>query len=409
MRLRTLALGAILGVGTTSIAAAQTGAPTMPTLAQRRLVDIDAQVGAYYDTNITRGSKQTAINRGLKQQDYTVTPALNLNIAQPIGSQMVFAQGSVGYDFHARNSRLDRERFDIKGGLAGQIGPCRPILYETWQVRQSDLAETDATTSKNRQEALGPSVGLTCGRDRGFSGVALASRVDTKNSATRMVVQDSTTKSLMAGLTYAAPSFVTASLIFNYGATEFPNRINPGRPVGDSYFVQAYGLRLERKFGSRIQTSAMASRMHLKREFAPVGTPLTLNTNAYQADIAYRANTRATVTISAAREIKPSNRVGKLYDISESLDGRVVYRLNSRYDVTLGHTYEQLNSNADTGAVNRAVITNSRTNTTFGTLSIRRIGPANLEFDVRRERRDTNLPLFDYKSIRVGLITRVSF
>lgn len=410
MKLRTLALGAMLGAGTAGAAAAQSGANggALPTVDQRRTIEIDAQVGAFYDTNITRGSKAAAISRGLKQQDYTVTPALNVNIAQPIGRQVIFLKGAAGYDFHARNSRLDRERFDLTGGGAGTIGPCRPMAYETFQVRQSDLADADLTTTTNRQSVIGPTVALTCGRDRGFSGLVMASRLDTKNSASRMTVQDSTTETLTSAVTYSAPSLVTASVIFNYGNTEFPNRILPGRPVGDGYFVQSYGLRLERKFGARIQTGVMASRTHLKREFAPAGTPTTLNTNTYEADIAYRANTRATLTLTAQRDIKPSNRVGKLYDISQGGEARIAYRLNSRYSVTLGHIYEQMNSNGDS-ATTRLVVTNARTNTTYATVDVQRFGPASLQFDVRREQRDTNLPLFDYKSIRVGLITRVSF
>lgn len=408
MKLRTLALGAMLSAGTAGAASAQIGAPQMPELQQRRMVDVDAQVGVFYDTNITRGSKANAITRGLKQQDYTFTPLVNINVAQPIGRQLLFVRGSAGYDFHVRNKRLDRERFDLIGGAAATVGPCRPTFYESVQIRQSDLADADLSTSTNKQQAIGPSVALTCGRDRGFSGLVMASRIDTKNSASKMVVQDSTTENLTAGLTYSSPSLVTASLIFSYGNTEFPNRINPGRPVGDGYFVQAYGLRLERKFGARIQTGAMLSRTHLKREFAPPGTPLTFNANTYEADIAYRANTRATVTVTATREIKPSNRVGKLYDVAEILDGRVSYRLNSRLGLTVGHTYEDMNSNTDTAST-RLAVTNATTNTTFAQVDVNRFGPAKLQFDIRRERRDTNLPLFDYKSVRVGLITRISF
>ena len=407
MRLRTLALGALFCAGAAASAQAQQGAGP-PNVKPKRQYTIDALLDVIFDTNLPRSNKATAAARGLVQNDYLISPKINADISQPFGQQVLFVQGSAGYDFHARNTRLDSQRYDLTAGAAGIIGPCRPIAYGTFQGGQSNLADADLTTSKNRQSVTGVAVSTQCGRDVGPGGLVMVQRLDTKNSASQLVIQDSTSETLQVLLTYGAPSLINLSLMFNYGNNEFPNRINPGRPVGDGFFTQTYGVRLDRKFGNRIDVGATASRTHLKREFVPAGIPATLNANTYSADLQYRVNERAAFSLSASREIKPSNRVGKLYDVAEGLQGQLTYRLNSRFSLTLGHSYEDSISNLDTAST-RAVVTDAITNTTFASIAFRRPGLGSLELDLRREARDTNLPLFDYRAFRVGLITRVGF
>jgi hypothetical protein len=407
MRARTLAIGAILSAGVANGASAQ--APgAMPAVSNKRVYHFGAQVGVTYDTNSTRGSTANAMLRGLEKADTTVTPSVTADISQPFGRQVLFLRGAAGYDFHLRNKQLDNQAHDISGGAIGLVGPCQPALQGTYQARQSDLGDADLRTTKNRQEVTGVNLGISCGLGRGPGGSVSVGRLETKNSAADLVEQDSTTENLAVALTYAVPTLVNASLVFNYGNSEFPNRIIPGRPIGDGFFQQVYGIRLDRQFGSRIQTGVTFSRTHLKREFAPPGEPLAINANTYQADMAYRLNDRINFTLAGGRSVRPSNRVGKLYDISESLQGQASYRLNSRFNVSVGHVYEDIVSNTDSASA-RLVVTNAITNTTYATFSISRIGPGTLQFDVRRQRRDTNLPLFDYKATRVGLIAKISY
>ena len=74
----------------------------------------------------------------------------------------------------------------------------------------------------------------------------------------------------------------------------------------------------------------------------------------------------------------------------------------------VGHTYQDVQSNVDTAQVLR-VVTSSITNTTYGQFELRRVGNGSVTFDVRHERRDTNLPTFNYTSTRVGLTAAYSF
>lgn len=407
MRVKSLALGAMICVSAGSAANGQQAAQ-LPAVGGERQMQIEARVNAFYDNNVSRTSKGAAAGRGVNPEDWVVTPAVTANIVQPFGRQRLFLDGSAGYDFHRENPQLDRGRYQITAGAAASLGMCRPLVFGTYQAFQSDLADLDLGTVGNLQEAVGVAAALDCGRPVGLSGSAVARRTDTKNSAATMVLQDNTAETLVLGLRYGNPNLANVSLVWVYANNEFPNRINPGRPVGDGFWTQTIGLQVERKLGARINVAGGAARTYLKREFAPPGERLDLTTNTYDASLSYRAGTRILAELLAARQVKPSNRPGKLFDVAESLEGRVRYRLNPRVNATVGHIYADVASNVDTIGI-RQVLTNSRTNTTYGTIEYRGFRRATVQLQVRYEDRDTNLPVFNYSATRVGVTTTVGF
>ncbi len=408
MRASPLVLGAILCFGLTGAAVAQ-GQPQMPQVEPKRDWTVSARVTGAYDTNIGRVGKGFVSPRGLTATDWLVTPGVNGRVVQPIGQQYVFAEGSAGYDFHANNPQLDRERFDVTAGAGAALGPCRPVAYANYASAQSDLADLDFGSTSNRLRSIGTAVGMQCGRAVGPSAMVIAQRTDAKNSSRRLTVQDSTQETLSTTLLYGAPNLADLALSWTYANAEFPNRLNPGRPVGDGFWTQSLGARIQRDFGSRMTVGLGGGRVLVKREFAPVGLPLKLNSTNYQADIVYRFGRRIQIDVNAAREVRPSGRPGKLLDIAESAGARVRYRLNPRISVAFGHDYQQVKSNADTLGFANDVVTNSYTNGTYGTVEFRTPGRLGFTLDVRHEDRDTNLPIFNYISTRVGLTTTVSF
>lgn len=407
MRLRTLALGMTLNFGAGCVAFAQQ-APEIPNIQAERELNFEARLSGAYDTNVARGSKLAAARRNLKLDDMTLTPSAGISLVQPIGQQTLFLDGNVGYDFHARNKRLDRERYDVTGGATTVVGPCRPVAYATFKALQSDLSDLDFAVTSNVQRATGVAAGAQCGGSVGLGGSLIGQRIDTKNSSSKLTLQDHTAETLFGSLSYSAPTLVNATVFYSYANNEFPNRINPGRPVGDGFWTQTYGVRLERKFGSRVAAGVSGSRTRLKREFAFSGQPLTIDTTTYDGQLSYNLGTRLLLVLGAGREVRPSDRPGKLYDISETLEGSALYKLGSRLNVKVGHVYTDVVSNVDT-AQSRSVITNSITNGTYGSIEFRRVGNGALILDVRRERRNTNVPDFNYKSTRVGLTTVISF
>jgi hypothetical protein len=405
MRLRLLAAGTAV----TAVTAGSALAQQMPVITPKRTFDLGARVEALYDSNIARGSAALAALRGIEREDELLRPAVTANIVQPFGSQLLFVTGSAGYDFHRRNSELDRGRVDAVGGVAGTFGPCQPMLATSYKAAQSEFSDEDDITTRNLQKATAILGGVTCGRAIGPGIMVNAEREDVKNSATLRETSDHTDERFTTQLGYKNPTLGEAALLYSYANVEFPNRIIPGRPVGDGFWTAAYGVTYKRRFGSRIMLDGTAARTRVKREFAPAGAPLKFNSTTYGANIDYRLGSRLELQGHALREVKPSNRPGKVFDLATSGEVLAKYKLGTRYMVTLGHRIEDIDSNRDTSFVGRPTVTNSRTNSSYAGVQYRRSDKLSLSLDVRREERKTNLPDFNYTSMRVGLSASAGF
>ncbi|WP_337188888.1 hypothetical protein [Phenylobacterium sp.] len=405
MRLRPFVLGPLIYAGCAGVAAAQ---PAMPTVAGDRQFNVSTSVSAIYDSNFARSSSALAAQRGISRREYTLRPQVSVDIIQPLGGQALFLRGGAGYDLHRENSQLDRPRADLQGGYLTSLGFCQLAAFGAYRVSQSDLALIDSPAIKNTQQSTSIAAGATCGRPRGFGGSAIVQRSENMNSAAIQKEADSTTENLLLSLGYTNPTLGRLAGTFNYSNNEFPNRILPGRPVGDGFFTTAYGLSAERQFGSRITVRAAAGRTTVKREFAPPGSEAKFTSTTYSAAATYRAGSRLTFDVLGDRAVTPSPRAGKLYDIVTSGEVRGSYSLGSRYVVGFGHRIQDIDSNVDT-TLNVPVLTNSRTNATFASLRYRQSRRASLLLDVRYEDRNANLPEFNYTSTRVGLTAEVGF
>lgn len=404
MRLRPLSLGAFFCVCAGSAAAAQ----EMPDVGTERQIHGSLNVSAIYESNFARSSKALAAQRGIELEEYTLRPQANVNIVQPFGRQVVFLAGSTGYDFHRENPRLDRSRYDVQGGYVTSLGMCQLAAVESFRAAQSDLADIDSVTTKNEVRAIGTTVTAACGRPTGIGVSTSVSRVDTKNSAVVQRPADSTLETLAVQFGYSNATLGRLGLVYSYSSSEFPNRIIPGRPVGDGFWTESYGLSIERDLGSRLTLSAQAGRTRLKREFAPPGLPLEFTTTTYSGDASYQFGSRLLLRMHGERTVRPAARAGKLYDIATSGEVSGQYTLGSRYTVSLGYGVADIDSNVDTFSL-QPVITSSRTHSGFGSIRYRQSEFASLALNVRYDERNTNLPDFNYNSTRVAISAEIGF
>src|SRR3569623_642403 len=99
--------------------------------------------------------------------------------------------------------------------------------------------------------------GLQCGRPIGPGLQMSVQRDQAKSSATQRVEVDHDTRSASVGLSYTHPTLGTAAVGWNYAANQYPNRIIPGRPIGDGFFTYAYGFSYSRQFGTKLKADVM--------------------------------------------------------------------------------------------------------------------------------------------------------
>lgn len=404
MRLRPVALGVAVCVGFGTSAAAQ----AIPQISSARQFKIKSAVNVIYDTNVSRTSKALADLRGIEMRDVTVRPEVGLEVVQPLGRQLIYVNGRLGYEFHRENSELDRGRASVQGGYITRLGMCQGSASTSYRASQSDLATVDTLRVKNLQQTSVIGVGAQCGRSQGIVATVSAQRSETKNSATVQKLADSDSDTLGLGIGYGNATLGRLMLTYSYSDNELPNRITPGRPIGDGFLVQTYGVAVERKFGSRLNVNGLLGRSTIKREFAPPGTDLKFTSTNYAAVIAYKVGSRLNIDLSASRAVIPSVRAGKLYDIATIGEVRGRYSVGSRYTLTMGHRIADTDSNTDT-FLNVPVVTNSRLKSTYGGISYRQSERVSLTLDARYDDRNTNVPDFNYKATTVGLTLEVGF
>lgn len=405
MRLRPVALGAVVCAccaGTTAFA------QQLPAVTPERQIHGSFSLQSVYDSNFARSSSTLAAQRGIDKEEYTLRPQVDVNVVQPLGRQLVFLTGSAGYDFHRNNPRLDRPRADMQGGFVSTLGMCQASAFGNYRASLSDLGTVDNPGVKNLLQGYSTAVGAQCGRPRGFNGSVTAQRAEAKNSATSQKEADSTTETLLASLGYANPTVGRVGLVFSYANSEFPNRIIPGRPVGDGFYSQSYGLTVERPFGRRLLVRGTVGRTLTKREFAPAGVDQKFTSTTYSAQATYKFGNRLNFELQGDRAVQPTSRAGKLYDVNTALEARGRYNFGTRYTFSAGHRIEDIDSNVDTNATSQ-VVSNSRTHSTYASLRYKQSRLASLTLDVRYDDRNTNLPDFNYTSTRVGLSAQIGF
>lgn len=407
MRLRSLALGTAAACCAMNAAAQVT--PTIPTVEPQRQLHGRFGLVTTYDDNVARSSAAIAARRNLTPEDVTVRPQLSLDIIQPLGRQMLYLKGFAGYDFHGENKQLDRPRADVQAGHVSSFGICQAAVSGGYQVSQTDLATVDTTGPiQNLAQRTTIAVGTQCGRSNGLAGGVSVQRAEYHNSAAIQRQSNSTVESLAGQLGYGNPTLGQFAITYNYTTSAFGNRIIPGRPVGDGFFTQTFGLTASHRFGARIKGSVAAGRTTVKREFAPVGTAVKFISTTYSGELSYKLGSRWNLGLSGNRAVIPTTRAGKLYDISTTGMFTAKYKLGSRVSLTGGHLIEDVKSNVDT-AIPLAVISKSRFNSTFASVSYRQNERVNVSLDASYDRRNTNLPEFDYNATRIALSVEVGF
>lgn len=404
MRLRPLALGAILGVMAGSSAMAQ----AMPNIEAKRQTDIGLRLAVFHDSNISRSNPVVAASRGIRQEDYTYRPQATFSLVQPIGRQALFLQGAAGYDFHQYNSKLDKRRVNVTGGGIATLGICKVALTGAYSASQSELDELDGTVGQNLQETTTESGVVACGRQRGFNAQFAGNHQDVSNSAARQQTADHTSDSGTVALGYGNQTLGKAGVMFAYAVQDFPNRLSARGSVGDGYLTRTLGVNYEKNFGSKLKIAGGVGATMVKRDSSPVGVPLKFTSTSYTGLISYAVSKRLSLTADTSKSVTPSNRAGKLYDIATTTDVLANYKLGTSFTLSGGGRIADTNSNVDT-TVPGPVVTNARDKAIFASIRYRQSEHASVAFDVRQEHRKTNLPTFDYSNTHFGLTLDVSF
>lgn len=386
-------------------------AASSPVAAQEaRRVDFGVQGKVLQDSNIARASDALAATRGITQKDTILTPTFTFDLLVPVSRQSIYLTGSAGYDFYRNNNQLNRERAKVEGGVNSQLGPCQGTLFGTFARAQSDLQDLVLLDPENVLETKSVGVELACARATGLGTSVSASQKWGDNSNTVQQQADYETKSLTGSVFYSRPSFGSLSVFVSHEETEYPNRgLLPGGSSG--YELQSVGAAFERKIGSRLQGRISAALTTVDQSSNLLsGKTDKFDGPTYGASLTFRPSDRLEAILAYERKVVPSTRIGKLYDLDESvrLEGR--YKFGSRITAAVGGQLRNVESeDAFPLTVPSILLSDSETRMLFGSLTFKQSQRFSFVLDVVHEDRDANLPVFEYSATRVGASVGVAF
>lgn len=378
-----------------------------PALAQEgRRVDFGLQAQVEHNTNVSRTNDAQAERRGLTPADTVFTPTATFDLLAPVGRQSVFIRGAVGYSFYDKNKNLNRERYDVSGGVNGHLGPCSGALTGGY-TRGVNLIDdpTLIANVENIQDTEHVGVNLSCSRQTGFGITGSVSKDWTNNDLAFLRTSDSEMTSMMLGVTYSRPAFGTLTVFGNHQKAEYPKRL-----IDDGYDLNAFGVTFDRQLGARIQGSMTVAYTTVDPYAPPIPglSSKKLDTTAYSASLSYRASSRLRFQALFDRSVTPSSGIGRTYDLSETYRFSGDYDLGSRITVSGGVGRVQ---RASAGVLPAQVVqlTDSELTSIFGSIRYKQSDRLAFVLAAGREERATNATQFDYTNNRIGLTADLTF
>ena len=367
------------------------------------LLTISPSVAVHYDSNVARASDEVAELRGLKRSDWRLTPNLNIDLEKPVGRQVIFLNGDVGYDLYARNHQLNRGRILLNGGARLQFSRCTGTVDGSFAIRQTDVAELiDAESAGNTEHISTIGANARCGGASGLAPFVGASRTWVTNSSSDRRFSDYTMDQGNAGLAYSRPVLGELAIVASVKDAKYPHR--DGLLLSDHFHSFSIGARFTREIGSRLQGSVAINRTNVDSGAGrPKFTGLT-------SDVSLTANASDNIKarVRWIRDVQPVNVGFGAFDIDSRLSVDGDYGFSPRLTFSAGAGLIRRHIEGEILAFGPQLQSERRV-FEYVSLTYKRSARTSLALDVRHEQRTADPSIFNYHSTSVGLVLRTSF
>ena len=366
---------------------------------------ITPSVSVRYDTNVARASETVAELRGLKRSDWRLSPNLNINLEKPVGRQTIYLNGDVGYDFYARNHRLNRGRLLLNGGARLQFSRCTGTAYGSFALRQTDVAELiDVERAGNTEHITTVGADVRCGLASGLAPFGGASRTWVTNSSDTRRYADYNMNQAHGGVAYSRPVLGEFAVIASVKDADYPHRDTSTVLLTDHFHVFSIGARYSRDIGSRLKGSAAINRTTVDSGAGlPKYTGLTSDVS-----ITALASDNIQAQLRWVRDVQPVNVGFGAFNIDSRLTADVDYGLSPRLTLSGGGGLIHRHIRGEVLLFGPELQSERRT-FEYARLTYKRSERTSLALDVRHESRSADPSIFNYHSTSVGLVLRTAF
>lgn len=373
---------------------------------------IEASLATLYDSNIAQGSDEALARRGLEKSDFRVTPGASFDIYRTLGTGYVSLSGFAGYDIHARNTELNRERIDTTAGFGAQLSVCGVAVSAGYSRRQSNLGDLNVllpgtgTTNRNTETTASINGTLTCGGAYGFRTLVIGGYSDARNSALLRQVSNNHARTVGGGVEYLQPAIGRIRLYglereINFFRRDGLNFLGAPRVIS-----RAGTISFDRDIGARLSTSVALTYADVKSRGAAVNSGF--QGLLWDAKIGLRASSRLEFELSTTRSVDPSQGFNVDYIQSKNFGLKATYVLSQRASVILTGRHLTQDYIYSTTATLREI--NDRTTNMFeARLKLAASDRYSFSFDGGYTNVDSDNSLFRYDSLRAGVTFSATF
>lgn len=393
----------------------------LPTLAQAQAVggagaaggsqglSINASAEVRHETNIARTNAATAALRGLHRSDEKFSPNLSLSLGKPFGPHNLTVSASAGYDFHRRNTRLNRERLQAGTSLGLNLGVCAPSLNSSISRRQSELGEiadtlgTGTRTVRNAETQWSVGGSVSCGKSFGFRPTAGITYQDNSNSNPLRNGTNKNITTYMGGLDYVHPSIGDIQLFAQQRDLKFDD---PTLQRGNRQ--RSYGVSFTRTIGARLQGNASINWTNVKPRQPGVSSFNGVN---WSANLSLKATPRIQVQAGLGKSITSSLAVDSNYNISTNYSINASYAVSPRINFNAGYShtkrrFEGVGFLPGTAPVN--LLTDDKKNSVSASVDYLFSPKLKFILDGGHDARSANTAFYDYTNNRIALRAELS-
>lgn len=415
---------ALLLIGCGDAAIAQTTSTRPPSFGSAgrvgtptRHINIRAHLDGSYDSNVF-GLSDALIERdglrGRSKDDFSLAPSLSVDLFLPFGRESVYARGTLGYDFYASNTQLNRERINLAlGGNVQVTTTCSAGADATYNRTRSNAGDVFAVTdlqgirSGNTVEFRSIGGQAQCAGVVGISPSFGYTHSEVRNSLPFFQLNDSNQDTFDGSIGYQRPSLGRLSIYGNYSEGTYLNRnvlglpnVFPGIP-NDGVKNYSVGARYERSIGTRLSgaVSLGYSWVDPKAVFSQKfrGTTYSVNLNVIPT-------TRLSLDLVASRSAQLSNTVFASYSITQIYGVNGTYKLNDRLDLNFGTSVQKRNFHQTAATIDQgAFLSNDTFTRTYGGFVYNLNRRIRLNGLVSQQRRSADDALFRYNNTTASL------
>ncbi len=382
-------------------------AGTVGTAASARNLQVTASTSLVYDDNIFRTTD--GVTRGNGRSDQILSPTISVQYGRPVGPVSLAVGSDISYDFHRRNTQLNRERLGLNASAQTKLAGCAVSLEGNYRRGQSDLADLVGVGNiVNVEDAYMIGTNILCGDDFGLRPGLGYSRSVRTNSTVGRSISDVKSDSYTASIGYSLPSFGLLSLYGRIYDGSYPNRppLGPGLPANDAVRVYSGGITYNRAVGTRLMATVSVGYQKVKPALSQIRSSSGLT---YSGNISYRGSNRLSGSLGFSRSAEQSNLLDVSYAIIQRYNLGINYALTERISLNAGAVYSERSFEESAALPGSLARGTDKTKRISGGISLAAVRALKFSLSAYHEERDSGVALFNYDSNRVTLTAGLSF